>query len=182
MNVCKKKDPVATLRMVDVLVTQHSKWTARRIRRALFGQSLVDFNADPWKGATDQTEAPKKKPHKKQSRLEKAFSQFESQSSQATEVQSSQEAIPATSLADENATNFQEFSTFQQQPAQFFQHPHFPNEHISQEQIFPESFQDPHFQHSFQDPHFHNAQYNFPSKPISTQEQMFSTSVPGIRM
>ena len=49
-------------------------------------------------------------------------------------------AIPATSPADENATNFQEFSTFQQQPSQFFQHPHFPNEHITQEQIFPQSF------------------------------------------
>ena len=165
LKMCKKKDLVATLRMVDVLVTQHSKWTARRIRRALFGQSLVDFNADPWRGATDQTEAPKKKPQKKQSRLEKVFSQFESQSSQATEVQSSQEAIPATSLADENATNFQEFSTFQQQPSSFQQ-----------------SFQDPHFQYSFQDPHFHNAQYNFPIKPIYPQEQMFSTSFPGNRM
>ena len=88
----------------------------------------------------------------------------------------------AESPADENATNFQEFSIFQQQPSQFLQHPHFPNEHITQEQSFPESFQDPHFQYSFQDPHFHNAQYNFPIKPAYPQEQMFSTSFPGIRM
>ena len=41
LKICKKKDPFATLRMIDVLVTQHSKWTARKIRRALFGHSLV---------------------------------------------------------------------------------------------------------------------------------------------
>ena len=34
--------------MLDVLVTQHAKWTARRIRRALFGQSLVDFSGACW--------------------------------------------------------------------------------------------------------------------------------------
>ena len=27
---------------------QHAKWTARRIRRALFGQSLVDFSGSSW--------------------------------------------------------------------------------------------------------------------------------------
>ena len=30
----------------DVLVTQHAKWTAERVRRGLFGQSIVDFYAD----------------------------------------------------------------------------------------------------------------------------------------
>jgi hypothetical protein len=30
----------------DVLVTQHAKWTAERVRRGLFGQSIVDFHAD----------------------------------------------------------------------------------------------------------------------------------------
>ena len=38
----------ATLHLLDVLVTQHAKWTARRIRRALFGQSLVDFSGPSW--------------------------------------------------------------------------------------------------------------------------------------
>ena len=43
LRLCKKRNKGATLRLLDVLVTQHAKWTARRIRRALFGQSLVDF-------------------------------------------------------------------------------------------------------------------------------------------
>ena len=34
--------------MLDVLVTQHSRWTARRIHRALFGQSLINFEGDSW--------------------------------------------------------------------------------------------------------------------------------------
>ena len=44
--------------MIDVLVTQHSKWTARRVRRSLFvfGQSLVDFTADPWVGIKGQND------------------------------------------------------------------------------------------------------------------------------
>ena len=37
-----------SLRLLDVLVTQHPKWTARRTRRALFGQSLVDFSGPSW--------------------------------------------------------------------------------------------------------------------------------------
>ena len=34
--------------MRDVLVTQHSRWTARRIHRALFGQSLINFLGSSW--------------------------------------------------------------------------------------------------------------------------------------
>merc|ERR1712216_970595 len=34
--------------MLDVLVTQHSRWTARRIHRALSGQSLIDFRCESW--------------------------------------------------------------------------------------------------------------------------------------
>ena len=34
--------------MLDVLVTQHAKWTAKRIRRGLFGQALVDFSTESW--------------------------------------------------------------------------------------------------------------------------------------
>ena len=36
------------MHLLDVLVTQHAKWTAKRIRRGLFGQSLVDFSTDSW--------------------------------------------------------------------------------------------------------------------------------------
>ena len=38
----------ATLHLLDVLVTQHAKWTAKRVRRGLFGQSIVDFSTDSW--------------------------------------------------------------------------------------------------------------------------------------
>ena len=175
LKICKKKDPVATLRMVDVLVTQHSKWTARRIRRALFGQSLVDFNSDPWIGVNSQEEKAgskgtvRKKSQKKQSRLELAFSQEESKSSQETassqetvvQCDSSQETVaepspPAGTVyfscdpQSHNVSHFQDFSGFQKQ-------------------IFP-----PCFPHSFQHPHFHN-EHNI-------QEQDFSTSFPGTRM
>ena len=34
--------------MLDVLVTQHAKWTAKRVRRGLFGQALVDFSTESW--------------------------------------------------------------------------------------------------------------------------------------
>ena len=38
----------ATLHLLDVLVTQHAKWTAKRLRRGFFGQSIVDFSTDSW--------------------------------------------------------------------------------------------------------------------------------------
>ena len=44
----KKRNKDATLHLLDVLVTQHAKWTANRIRRGLFGQSLVDFSTESW--------------------------------------------------------------------------------------------------------------------------------------
>ena len=44
LRLCRKRNKGAIARLLDVLVTQHAKWTARRIRRALFGQSLVDFS------------------------------------------------------------------------------------------------------------------------------------------
>ena len=48
LRLCKKRNKGATLRLLGVLATQHAKWTARRIRRALFGQSLVDFSGACW--------------------------------------------------------------------------------------------------------------------------------------
>ena len=33
---------------MDVLITQHAKWTARRIKRSLFGETLIDFSKDEW--------------------------------------------------------------------------------------------------------------------------------------
>ena len=164
LKICKKKDPVATLRMIDVLVTQHSKWTARRVRRSLFGQSIVDFTADPWESIKDgiDSKAAKatKKTKSKQSRLEKEFSQAESQPSQATpcvesapanDSRSAREEIPdGTVYFSSNSSSFQDFSGFQLQ-----------------------SFQDPHFQYSSQDPHFHNAQHHFQVQSMYPQEQCF---------
>ena len=36
------------MHLIDVLVTQHAKWKAKRIRRGLFGQALVDFSTASW--------------------------------------------------------------------------------------------------------------------------------------
>ena len=46
--VLKKFNNGVTLHILDVLVTQHAKWTAKRVRRGLFGQSIVDFSTDSW--------------------------------------------------------------------------------------------------------------------------------------
>ena len=58
MRLCKKRNKSATLRLLDVLVTQHAKWTARRIRRALFGQSLLDFSGSSWSSVKIHKSAP----------------------------------------------------------------------------------------------------------------------------
>ena len=79
LRLCKKRNKCATLHLLDVLVTQHAKWTARRIRRALFGQSLVDFSGSSWsaikihKSAPDPTMENRRKA--KVSRLSQEFSQ-----------------------------------------------------------------------------------------------------------
>ena len=124
--------------MIDVLVTQHSKWTARRIRIALFGQSLTDFSAYPWRGANDQknfvTQEIKKKAKKKLSRLEQEFSQIESQPSQATtliestQLQSANDTAPIDTT--ESNLDFQQHS-FQPNFQPSFQCPYFRNEKFS---------------------------------------------------
>ena len=48
LRVCRKRNPEKIDILLDVLVTQHSRWTARRIHRALFGQSLIDFSGTSW--------------------------------------------------------------------------------------------------------------------------------------
>ena len=167
LKLCKKKDPTATQWMIDVLVTQHSKWTARRVRRALFGQSIVDFKADPWTGVHSKRDSKaagaQKRTKKKQSRLEREFSQGESQSSRVSSSQSCEETIRqpsevtvAGSSSDEqlsvpreerpNGTVyfsdgefFQDFSGFQKQHFQS----HFRNESHTQEQFSQQVFSNP---------------------------------------
>ena len=69
------------MHLLDVLVTQHAKWTAKRIRRRLFGQALVDFSTESWssiqlqastkgKASEQQRALPKKTP-----RLLRTFAQ-----------------------------------------------------------------------------------------------------------
>ena len=48
LRLCRKRNPVKAELLLDVLVTQHSRWTARRVHRALFGQTLIDFSGDSW--------------------------------------------------------------------------------------------------------------------------------------
>ena len=166
--------------MIDVLVTQHSKWTARRIRRALFGQSLVDFSADPWRGTNDQKDSAsqeiKKRAKKKLSRLEQEFSQVETQPSQATTlIESTQlQSTGDTELIDSTIVDFRHHSF---QPN--FQ-PSLPHQYFLNEQTFQQSFQysynnfpisnEQTFQQSFQ--YSHN---NFLNEPYP-QERIFSTS------
>ena len=81
LRICKKRNKSATLRLLDVLVTQHAKWTARRIRRALFGQSLVDFSTSSWScikiRETDLEVQPVNRRKKAVSRMSQEFSQEE---------------------------------------------------------------------------------------------------------
>ena len=48
LRLCRKRNKGATAHLLDVLVTQHAKWTAKRVRRGLFGQSIVDFTTTSW--------------------------------------------------------------------------------------------------------------------------------------
>ena len=92
LRLCKKRNKSATLRLLDVLVTQHARWTARRIRRALFGQSFVDFSGPSWscvkihKAVTEPEVVNRRK--KQVSRLAHEFSQ----AAAANDTQPHQEA------------------------------------------------------------------------------------------
>ena len=79
LRLCKKRNKSATLRLLDVLVAQHAKWTARRIRRALFGQSLLNFSGSSWssvkihKSTPEPTQVNRRKA--KVSRMTREFSE-----------------------------------------------------------------------------------------------------------
>ena len=69
--------------MMDVLITQHARWTARRIKRALFGQCLIDFSSDSWSRVSldnDAQHSTQKRctnlQHKSIPRLVRQFSSF----------------------------------------------------------------------------------------------------------
>ena len=48
LKICRHRNSDRADLLLDVLVTQHSRWTARRIHRALFGQSIIDFSGESW--------------------------------------------------------------------------------------------------------------------------------------
>ena len=48
LRICRKRSPTQAEHMLDVLVTQHSRWTARRLHRSLFGQCLINFFGSCW--------------------------------------------------------------------------------------------------------------------------------------
>ena len=70
-----------TLTHIFLSVTQHAKWTAKRIRRGLFGQSIVDFTSASWssiqlKESTNGTASLQHKAQpKKTPRLLRSFAQ-----------------------------------------------------------------------------------------------------------
>jgi hypothetical protein len=76
----KNRNKGATLHPLDVLVTQHAK-TAKRVRRGLFGQSIVDFSTDSWssiqlkESAKSNTSQSVTKQAKKTPRVLRSFSQ-----------------------------------------------------------------------------------------------------------
>ena len=48
LRICRKRSPTQAEHMLDVLVTQHSRWTARRLHRSLFGQCLKKIFGSCW--------------------------------------------------------------------------------------------------------------------------------------
>jgi len=48
LRLCKMRNKGAPHHLLHVLVTQPANWTAKRFRRGLFGQSIVDFSSDSW--------------------------------------------------------------------------------------------------------------------------------------
>ena len=113
LRLCKKRNKGATLRLLDVLATQHAKWTARRIRRALFGQSLVDFSGSSWssikihKSRDSDTALVVNKGKAKVSRMVREFSQTAAEDTQPHQpAQDCPSLVPGMSQYSES----QEFS------------------------------------------------------------------------
>ena len=81
------------MHLLDVLVTQHAKWTAKRIRRGLFGQSIVDFSSASWssiqlqESAYGSTSEQTRTQPKKTPRLLRRFAQSRVVSEKNTKAQ-----------------------------------------------------------------------------------------------
>ena len=99
LRLCKKRNKGATMHLLDVLVTQHAKWTAKRIRRGLFGQALVDFWTDSWssiqlKESGKSTSEQKRTLPRKTPRLLRVFAQSRVMAEKQSE---SKHALPGMS-------------------------------------------------------------------------------------
>ena len=103
LRLCKKRNKGATLHLLDVLVTQHAKWTARRIRRALFGQSLLDFSGSSWscvkihKSAPEPTQVNRRKANV--SRIIREFSEVTQEFSQSA-VETNKQVTTSSRIRD----------------------------------------------------------------------------------
>ena len=177
LKICKKKNVAATLKMMDVLVTQHSRWTAKRVRRALFGQSLVNFAADPSIGLNEQSDSSVKRvrtrERKKPSRIENSFSQScNSVSQKSTAVESTFPESVSTAVESTFPESIRETEAGSRVPHEEMPNGtvYFSNDsnscNVSYFQDFS-AFQKQNFQSSFQQPHFPNAHF--------IQEQFSST-------
>lgn len=55
-----KRNLTKAKHMLDVLVTQHSRWTARHLHRSLFGQCLIKFFGSCWTPGASLSRSPGK--------------------------------------------------------------------------------------------------------------------------
>ena len=73
LRVCRKRNPEKTRHLIDVLVTQHSRWVASRLRRSLFGQA-TSIPQVPRTCDHTQVHKQSRKVSGKMTRLKAAFS------------------------------------------------------------------------------------------------------------
>ena len=110
LRLCKKRNKGATLHLLDVLVTQHAKWTARRIRRALFGQSLVDFSGPSWSSIKLRADVPepklvnRRKKKISETRMMREFSQADDAGNASDDDSSVSFSTTTANCVEESAT------------------------------------------------------------------------------
>jgi hypothetical protein len=61
LRMLNKRNPEQAKHLQDVLVSQHARWTARRVRRALFGQALPRQAEDAWRVVSSSKQKPRVK-------------------------------------------------------------------------------------------------------------------------
>ena len=97
LHLCKKRNKAATLHLLDVLVTQHAKWTAKRVRRGLFGQSIVDFSTASWTSIQLSESAKTSKQAERPKKTSRLLRTFADERRVGAEKQSKHPLVPGTS-------------------------------------------------------------------------------------